>query len=314
MNAKSVSIAIAMIAALLTFAHAQDAESDKDARDRARARREAQLAAPGLESVAPKHKKSAEEIAKELANPATPLSSLGNTLEYREFEGNLPGADGEESWVYSFQPSFPFSVGEGAILALRPAFPLVIDQPVPAAGGGFIDEGPELGDISFDFIYGKTAPNGLITLGGMFGVLPTHTDSAVGSDQWRFGPEALIGVAKKWGVVGALVFHQWDVAGGSDEPSTSLSSINYLYAIGLGNAYQLASGPIITYDWQANSDDAWTVPLGTGLAKTIIAGQMPIKLQGQVFYFVEQPDSFGPEWGFKLSVSPVVKNPFVRKK
>ena len=33
-----------------------------------------------------------------------------------------------------------------------------------------------------------------------------------------------------------------------------ISSINYLYAIGLSNAFQLASGPIITYDWNAPSD------------------------------------------------------------
>ena len=305
MKTKRVILSVVALVSFTSFTFAADAP------DKSKTRAQAKLAAPGLESVVPKQEKTAEEIAKELANPATPLSSLGNNLEYREFKGTLPGAEDQSSWIYTFQPSLPFPVGEGSILALRPALPLIIDQPVFDAGEGrFVDEGPELGDISFDFIYGKTSPSGLITLGGLFGVLPTHTDSAVGSDQWRFGPEALIGIARDWGVIGALVSHQWNVAGGSDEANTSISSINYLYAIGLGGAYQLAAGPIITYDWNAASDQAWTVPLGIGLAKTVIAGKTPIKLQGQIFYYVEQPDAFGPEWGFKISISPVVKNPF----
>ncbi len=248
-----------------------------------------------------------------MANPATPLSSIGNNFEYRSFKGDLPGADDQDSWTYTLQPSFPFSMGDGAILALRPAFPVVLDQPVFDAGmGDFADKGVELGDISFDLVYGKTSKTGLITLGGVFGVLPTATDDAIGSDQWRLGPEALIGIARDWGVVGALIFHQWDVAGGDDEPDTNITSFNYLYAIGLGGAYQLASGPTITYDWNADSGQEWTVPLGIGLAKTVILGTTPVKMQAQLFYYLEQPDAFGPEWGFKLSVSPVVKNPFAR--
>ena len=306
MKMKTLSPILLSILLLTSGAMAQDRE------DREKAREQVRKAAPGLESVAPK---SAADVAKELANPATPLSSLGNHLEYRSFKGDLPGADDQDSWVYSFQPSFPFSIGEGAILALRPAIPIILKQPVFDAGeGAFSDKGVELGDISFDFVYGKTSKTGLITMGGLFGILPTATDSAVGSDQWRLGPEALIGIARPWGVVGGLIFHQWDVAGGDEEPGTSITSINYLYAIGLGGAYQLAAGPTITYDWNAEDGQEWTVPLGVGLAKTVIMGSTPVKLQAQVFYYVEQPDAFGPEWGFKLSFSPVVKNPFARGK
>ena len=193
--ARTILTAVLSVTLMASAALAQTLE------DRVKAREEVRKAAPGLESVAP----TAEDVAKALANPATPLSSIGNNIEYRSFKGDLPGAGDQDSLVYSLQPSFPFSVGEGSIVALRPAFPIIIDQPVfDAAEGGFTDKGVELGDISFDFIYGKTHKNGLITLGGLFGILPTATDDAVGSDQWRFGPEALIGIARPWGVVGAL--------------------------------------------------------------------------------------------------------------
>ena len=253
---------------------------------------------------------TADEIAAELANPATPMSSLGNHLEYRTFDGDLPGATDQEALIYTFQPSMPFPQGDGSqIIALRPAIPIIIDQPLYGESG-FTDEGPELGDIAFDFVYGGTSKKGAIRMVGLFGVLPTATDDALGADQWRLGPEVFLGKIRPWGVVGALIFHQWDVGGDNDE-ATSLTSLNYVYSFNLGGGYQLASGPTITYDWEADSDQAWTVPLGVGLAKTVIAGKTPLKMQAQVFYNVEAPDAFAQEWGVKLSLTPVVKNPFV---
>lgn len=255
---------------------------------------------------------SAAELAKELANPATPLSSLGNNLEFRSFDGDLPGAGDQESWTYTFQPAFPFPQGDGKILALRPAIPIILQQPVFNAAEGRFKNESGLGDMGFDFIYGGTSPEGWITLAGLFGVLPTHTDDTLGSDQWRLGPNAVLGKASKTLTLGAVINHVWDIAGGDDEPGTSLSTINYFYAYNLGGGWQIASGPSATYNWKADSGQRWTIPLGIGLSKTFIAGKLPIKSQLQIFYNVEEPDAFAQDWGLKLTFSPVVKNPFVR--
>ena len=255
--------------------------------------------------------KTADEIARELANPATPMSSLGNNLEYRSFQGDLPSADGQESLVYSFQPSLPFDLGEGKTFAFRPAFPWIIQQPVYDSKTGKFNDESGFGDISFDSFLGITRPSGWVTMYGIFGVLPTASEDALGKDQWQLGPEFLLGKVNDWGVLAVLAFHAWDIAG-EDDYDTSLTSIQYIYNINLGGGYQLAAGPIITYDWEADSDQAWTIPLGVGLAKTSMVGKMPIKSQVQLFYNVEAPDDFGQEWGIKLTISPVVKNPFVR--
>ena len=47
---------------------------------------------------------SADEVARELSNPATALASLGNKLEFRSFDGDLPDADDQTSIRYIFQP------------------------------------------------------------------------------------------------------------------------------------------------------------------------------------------------------------------
>ena len=43
--------------------------------------------------------KSADEVAKELSNPAGALASLVNNIEYTRYKGDLPGAD--EIWLTS---------------------------------------------------------------------------------------------------------------------------------------------------------------------------------------------------------------------
>jgi hypothetical protein len=72
--------------------------------------------------------KSADEIARDLANPNSPLASLNGKLQYRTFDGNLPGASNKHSMTFLFQPVFPFALGEtssGAAqtLFVRPEIP-----------------------------------------------------------------------------------------------------------------------------------------------------------------------------------------------
>ncbi len=109
--------------------------------------------------------------------------------------------------------------------------------------------------------------------------------------------------------MGALVSNQWDVGGSNDTSYSTLTS-QYFYAITLGNGWQLASSPVLSYDWKADSDDAWTVPIGFGAAKTTKIGNTPWKFQLQVQKYVVQPDTFGPDWLVKFTVTPVVKNVF----
>ncbi len=256
--------------------------------------------------------RSADDVARELSNPTTALASLSNNLEYRSFKGDLPGADSQESWTYIFQPVLPFPQGDGKNIIFRPAFPLLLDQPVfNPAKNDFDSEGVEFGDISFDLAYGGTdKETGILSLFGIFGSLPTASDDAVGSEQWRLGPEVALGLIKEWGVIGTLITHNWDVGGSNN--NFSVTTLQYFYALGLGNGWQLAAGPTISYDWEADSDNDWSIPVGVGIAKTTKVGNTPLKLALEVHNYLEQPDSFGPDWLVKLKVTPVIKNSFVK--
>jgi len=262
--------------------------------------------------------KSADAIAKELANPAGSLASLNFNLQYTEFTGGLPNSDDQESWSMIFQPVLPFPVGnKGRRIIFRPAFTVPFDQPIfNPAKNDFDSADVNLADTTFDLVYAgteitsKAEHKGFFWGVGLAGTLPTATSDDLAGDQWRFGPELFGGIIRKWGLVGALAANQFHVAGSNDTSYSNLTA-QYFYAVGIGNGWQIASSPVLSYDWKADSGDKWTVPVGVGVAKTTKIGNHPWKFSFQVQKFLTQPDTFGPDWLVKLTITPVIKNPFI---
>jgi hypothetical protein len=69
-------------------------------------------------------------------------------------------------------------------------------------------------------------------------------------------------------------------------------------------------GPTISANWKADSDNRWTVPVGLGLTRTMLWGEMPVKLRAEALYSVVRPDDFGDEWKFVFRIAPVIPSPF----
>ena len=251
--------------------------------------------------------RSAAEVAHELANPNTTLGFLANQLDYINYDGDLPGAGGQEGWRYNFQPSIPYPLGNGMNFFLRPLVPVLLDQPV-ARPSGFDNEGVDLGDISFDMAIGKSFPSGLQVIGGMVGTLDT-AGSNLGLGQTLLGPELFLGTKTDWGFYGALVSHQWDVAG-DDDFQTSITGGQYFFTYNLENAWQVQMQPTWSYNHKAAPGNRWTFPLGVGFAKTVIMGKMPVKLSLQYWNYVATPDNFGPEHQIRFQIAPVVALPW----
>ena len=202
-------------------------------------------------------------------------------------------------------------------VSFRPAFNVTFNQPIYyPTDGTFKDLGANLNDLTFDLVYAgnNTNDNGNGYLWGMglAGTLPIATDSLSGGNQWRFGPELFGGLLRSWGVVGALVNNQFNVAGSNGE-AYSTTSAQYFYGIRLGGGWQILAAPVISIDWQAESGESVSIPLGTGIARTVKLGKTPWRFQLEVWYYLEQPDAFGSDWFMSFDFRPVIRNPFVRK-
>jgi hypothetical protein len=247
---------------------------------------------------------SADEVARELANPNTALASLNFKNQFRWFEGDLPNADDQSSYTLLFQPAFPFPLENGDMIIWRPALPLLVDQPIFEPGELDFDGETGLGDIGFDLVYAHTTANGILMAAGIFSTLPTATSSDLGSGQWSIGPEILIGKLDKKYVLGIFPNHQWDVTGWRDK-SVNLTTTQVFATYLPGGGWNIGSAPIITYDWES---EQWTVPVNLTVGNSIILGGRPWKFAVEINYYVEKADAIGPEWMIGLNVTPVVNN------
>lgn len=253
--------------------------------------------------------KSADEIAKELANPNNSLASLTFKNQFRWYEGDLPGADDQDNYTLLFQPVFPFSMGETpsggkANLFVRPAIPFLFDQPTFNTGSMKFEGQSGIGDIGFDVAYGVTEKTGILWALGAVGTLPTATDERLGSGQFSLGPNVFLAQFEKWGLYGVLANHQWDVAGWGDDYVSS-SSVQPILTYLPGGGWNVGTGGILTYAWDTSQ---WTIPLNLNVGRTVMMGKTPVKVSLEVNYYVEQADAFGPEWMIGINLTPVVPN------
>lgn len=252
---------------------------------------------------------SAAEVAAALSDPNTNMGSMNFQFDYISYDGDIPGAGSASAWRMLFQPSLPYKLNDTTNLFIRPAIPVIFSQDVPQPDGSFSSEGVDLGDIGFDFSVGKTLPGGIVLLGGLAGTLPTATNDSLGLDQWLLGPEAAVAMVRKWGVLGVLVSHQWDIAG-EDDYDTSITGGQYFYAFNLKDGWQINASPTFSYNHEASSGNKWTFPLGIGASKTTLFGGRPWKFGLQYWHYVKSPDNFGPDYQIRFSVSPVIKLPW----
>lgn len=243
---------------------------------------------------------SADETAKQLANPNTPLASLTLKNQWTHWGGDLPGADGVDSGTLLFQPSFPFPISETDSIFLRPAFPYLLDQPVVDAAGN-VGTKSGFGDMGLDFAFGRTSKEGLLTAAGVVAGIPIGSDS-LSSDTWTAGPELFVGKITKSSVLGFFATHQWDVSGPRD---TSLSTIQPIITFLPGGGWAIGSAGTLSYNWEA---EQWTIPLQMQVSKTVKFGSTPVKLALEANYYIEKADALGQEWMIGVNITPVVPN------
>jgi len=253
---------------------------------------------------------SLEEISNKLNNPGADLASLNFKLTWNQYKGDLPGSSSQNSLMLNFQPVLPFKLADGGNFLVRPSIPLVWQPNFNLREGSF-DEQFGLGDSQLVAFYSRTeAKKGYMWGLGAAMQAPTHTDDALGKDQFQLGPAGFAGIMGKWGSAGVFPQHLWNI-GGSSDGYTATTTIQPWYWFSMGRGWQMGGSPSITYDWAADhSNEAWTVPVNFGVAKTIMVGETPVKLKFEAIYYITQPDTFGPRWGLQLTITPVVQNVF----
>ena len=136
---------------------------------------------------------------------------------------------------------------------------------------------------------------------------PTATSDLTGTGKWTAGPAALYAyLGPKW-KIGGLWQQYWDYAGDDDRSDVNLSNIQYFIYYSVTDTFSIGAGPNIIIDWNQDSDNRYTVPIGLGANTTINIGKLPIRLGFEAHYSVVRPDSIpAPVWDFRFLVIPAV--------
>jgi len=247
---------------------------------------------------------SLEEVGRQLSNPVGSVWNLVVQNNYSLNKGDITD-DHKGQWLMTFQPVLPVPLTEDWNLITRPVLP-VVSSPIPQFGGGW-DRETGIGDLALMSLLSPADPRGLIWGLGPSFLFPTASKEVLGSDKYSIGPAAVgLFLNEKW-VAGVLVQQWWSYAGDGDRQGVSQMALQYFLYRFLPNRWQVGLGsPIINANWKAPSGDKWTLPLGLGVAKTILIGRMPFQIQAEFSYAVVHPDTYGQRWNFRISLKPVI--------
>ena len=215
------------------------------------------------------------------------------------------GAPNGEASFLNIQPVIPFTVGDWNLIN-RLIVPL-IDSPGEVAGTPGIpnpiegDGATGLGDINYSLFISPAKPDGAIWGIGPSLMLPSATSDQLGSEQWSAGPTGVVLFQPKWGTVGGLVRHLWSFAGDSDRDNVNQSLFEPFVNYNLPHSWYLISDIIIIANWEADSSNTWTVPLGGGVGKLFKIGNQAINARTEAYYNVEKPDN-APDWQWGFTI------------
>lgn len=266
--------------------------------------------------------KTMEELSKEMSNPLAQIWNLSFQNNYTTYKSDLVDG-GDHVNVTLFQPVLPIPLDNGMTAFARPVI-TYIDAPTGAVIDASNPRNPhvvgknreaKLGDIILPVGVGVVKMKGWSYGVGATFIFPTSQHKTVASHQYQAGPTALALYGNEKWTVGGHMQHWWGVARDSNEATKNRqlanhTDIQYFIIYHLPQAWQLRASPHITYNWNAKSNNALTLPIAFGVGKMIKIGPMPVQLMAEYQKTVIAPDSIGADDTIMLQANFIIKNPF----
>jgi hypothetical protein len=115
---------------------------------------------------------------------------------------------------------------------------------------------------------------------------PGTNSFASNSGKWGTGASGAVVYSVKAWVGGVFISNMWSFEGNAnDDQAINQMVVQPFLNYNLSKGWYLTSAPAISVNWQANSNNAWTVPVGGGVGKVVsVYGQMlNIAAQGYVY-------------------------------
>lgn len=244
---------------------------------------------------------AAAEMARKAQDPLGDVKAImtDNTI------GFGGGPEDDTAYGFQIQPVYAIENDTSFNMIARAVIPVIGVEPgvtVPPIGP---EPRPEdgnkwgLSDIILQYFFSPKATEGIKWGIGPQVSLRTRSSDRQAGAGWGGGAAAVIfGGMGNW-ALGAVAFQHW----GQDNFSLlSVQPIVMYNFESITGAY-IGYNNSIAYNWNADSGDKLTLPLGLTIGRTMLLGNGDgLDLSIGAYDLVERPEE-GPEWQFKFGIS-----------
>lgn len=92
----------------------------------------------------------------------------------------------------------------------------------------------------------------------------------------------------EWGSVGILGRQLWSFAGDDDRKNVNQTLIEPFVNYNLSKGWYLLTDMVMTANWETNSSNRWTVPVGGGIGRIFKIENQAINAKLEAYYNVEK--------------------------
>ena len=231
------------------------------------------------------------DLARASQNPVAAMISLPmkNKLNF--------GLGEEDAFAdeLELQPVYPVNLGKWNLI--NRFITTIAYQEAPYKG---MDDEFGLRDTTYQAFFTPAEAGEIIWGVGPTFIIPTNTENSLGNDKWAAGPAALALTRRGPWVNGILGQHFWDFAGDNDAADVDLTTLQYFINYNTPD-YYLNTSPTMSYNWEADSDEAWTIPVGGGIGKIMRFNDSPVDMRLSAYWNVEAPES-APDWFVEFQI------------
>jgi hypothetical protein len=233
----------------------------------------------------------AQELAKKLSNPVASLISVPFQLN---FDFGMGTGSGWRSTL-NIQPVIPIALNRDWNLISRTIVPIIHQSNVV---GTTSQNG--LGDTAQSFFFSPNKSVPFVWGVGPIILIPTATDSRLGSQKLGIGPNVLVLKQQSGWTYGALVNHVVSVAGKSSRAKLNATFLQPFLSFTTKDAWTYSVNTESTYDWTGKR---WAVPIHVSVAKLVRFGKQPVSFQGTLRCWATSPGGGPKGCGIRFSTT-----------
>ena len=120
-------------------------------------------------------------------------------------------------------------------------------------------------------------------------LIPTATDSKLGTGKWDLGPSAALLVEPDWGFAGVVVQNISSLPGHSSRATVNQIQIETSLSYNLPLGWYVVTGPTINADWTQTDGERWLVPVGGGAGRTFNIHNQAVDANVALYYNAIRP-------------------------